>query len=136
MHRRRLLRLGGTALALSGTAGCLGSDGSTPGRRVSMTEAFAFDPRRVRIDPETTVRWVNDSDVGHTVTAYGGEIPERAAYFASGGFEGERAARNDVRGGLLDAEESYEHTFEVEGEYAYFCVPHESSGMTGTVVVG
>jgi plastocyanin len=79
---------------------------------------------------------VNDSDVGHTVTAYEGRIPERAGYFASGGFETERGARNDVRGGLLDADESYEHTFEVEGEYGYFCVPHESSGMTGTVVVG
>ena len=135
MHRRRLLRLGGSALALAGTAGCLGS-GSDSTRRVSMAEGFVFDPERVRVSPGTTVRWVNDSEVGHTVTAYGGRIPERAGYFASGGFETERGARNDVRGGLLDADESYEHTFEVEGEYGYFCVPHESSGMTGTVVVG
>jgi len=78
---------------------------------------------------------VNDSDVGHTVTAYEDEIPEGAAYFARGVFDGERAARNDPAGGLFDAGEAYEHTFEVAGEYGHFCVPHESSGMTGTVVV-
>jgi plastocyanin len=135
MHRRRLLRVGGSALVLAGAAGCLGS-GSGSSRRVSMAEGFVFSPERVQVAPGTTVRWVNDSEVGHTVTAYEGRIPERAGYFASGGFEDERGARNDVRGGLLDAGERYEHTFEVEGEYGYFCVPHESSGMTGTVVVG
>lgn len=101
-----------------------------------MTGGFAFDPERLRVASGTTVRWVNDSEVGHTVTAYEEGIPERAGYFASGGFEGERAARNDPGGGLLDAGETYEHTFDVRGTYEYFCVPHESSGMTGTVVVG
>ncbi len=136
MYRRRFLRLGGAALALSATAGCLGGGGSGDSKHVSMAEDFAFSPERVRIVPETTVRWVNDSDVGHTVTAYEAGIPERAAYFASGGFEAERAARNDVQGGLIAAGESYEHTFDTPGTYEYFCVPHESSGMTGTVVVG
>jgi len=101
-----------------------------------MTGDFGYDPERIRVDAGVTVRWVNDSAVGHTVTAYEAGIPDRAAYFASGGFDGERAARNDVRGGLLDAGGSYEHTFEIPGTYEYFCVPHESSGTTGTVVVG
>jgi len=136
MHRRILLRLCGSALALAGTAGCLGAGSSGSTRRVSMTEGFAFSPERVRVAPGTTVRRVNEDGVGHTVTACGGRIPERAGYFASGGFEDERAARDDVRGGLLDAGESYEHAFEVEGRCEYFCVPHESSGMIGTVVVG
>ena len=121
-------------LALSSTAGCSALGGSdTP--RVSMAEGFVFAPERLRVDRGTTVRWVNDSDVGHTVTAYDDGLPEGATYFASGGFEGERAARNDVRGGLLDAGETYEHTFEAVGRYEYVCIPHESSGMTGTVVV-
>ena len=136
MHRRRLLRLGGAALALSSTTGCLGAGGSGGSKRVSMAEGFAFSPERVQTATETTVQWVNDSDVGHTVTAYEAGIPDRAAYFASGGFETERGARNDVQGGLLDSGASYEHTFDVAGTYEYFCVPHESSGMTGTVVVG
>ena len=136
MYRRRLLRRGGAALALSSTAGCLGAGGSGSPARVSMTDGFSYAPERIRVDRGTTVRWVNDGEVGHTVTAYGAGIPDRGGYFASGGFESERAARNDPRGGLLGSGERYEHTFDVGGTYEYFCVPHESSGMTGTVVVG
>ncbi|MFC7157234.1 plastocyanin/azurin family copper-binding protein [Halomarina halobia] len=100
-----------------------------------MNDSFAFDPKRLTVSSGTTVRWVNDSEVGHTVTAYADGIPAGAPYFASGGFESERAARNDVSGGLLAAGEAYERTFEVTGSYDYVCIPHEGSGMTGTVVV-
>lgn len=100
-----------------------------------MNDSFAFDPKRLTINSGTTVRWVNASDVGHTVTAYEDRIPADAAYFASGSFESEKAARNNVSGGLLASEETYEYTFEVTGTYGYVCIPHESSGMTGTVVV-
>ena len=100
-----------------------------------MPGDFEYDPDRLRVDAGATVRWTNEGDVGHTVTAYEDGIPEGASYFASGGFGTERAARNDARGGLLDASEAHEHTFEVAGEYSYFRVPHERSGMTGTVVV-
>ncbi|WP_394349426.1 plastocyanin/azurin family copper-binding protein [Haloferax sp. KTX1] len=100
-----------------------------------MTEDFEFDPKRSKISAGTTVRWTNDSEVGHTVTAYDGRIPSDAAYFASGGFGSETAARNDISGGLLASGDTYEHTFEVPGTYEYVCIPHESSGMTGTVIV-
>lgn len=133
MNRRQLLRVGAAALAAPAAAGCL-SDSSGPAE-VSMTDGFSFDPARLTVSPGTTVRWVNDSDVGHTVTAYADRVPSDSTYFASGGFDSERAARTDARGGLVAAGESYEHTFEVEGTYEYFCIPHESSGMTGTVRV-
>ncbi|EJN56987.1 plastocyanin/azurin family copper-binding protein [Halogranum rubrum] len=135
MNRRQVLRLGGAALVATASAGCSSAGGSEDVTRVSMAENFAFDPKRVTISAGTTVRWINDSEVGHTVTAYDGQIPSDAAYFASGGFESEKAARNDVSGGLLVAGETYEHTFDVAGTYEYVCIPHESSGMTGTVVV-
>jgi len=131
MNRRAVLRVGGAALAA--VAGCSSSpDGP---RRIATTDGFAYDPARVTVDAGTTVRWVNDDDVGHSVTAYEDRIPADAAYFASGGFGSERAARDDVRGGLLDAGDAYEHTFDAAGTYDYFCVPHEGSGMTGRVVV-
>jgi plastocyanin len=132
MNRRALLRLGGAGLLA--VAGC-SSAGSAGPRRVSMTDDFGYDPERLGVDAGTTVRWANDSDVGHTVTAYGDGIPVDAAYFASGGFETERAARADPRGGLIGAGDAYERVFETPGTYGYFCVPHEGSGMTGTVVV-
>jgi plastocyanin len=135
MNRRQLLRLGGTTVVATALAGCSSEKSSNGKTRISMNDSFAYDPKRLTVSPGTTVKWVNDSDVGHTVTAYKDKIPADARYFASGGFTSERGARNDVSGGLLAAGDRYEHTFEVTGSYEYFCVPHESSGMRGTVVV-
>jgi plastocyanin len=89
------LRYGAASAALA-LAGCAASGGSDRERTVSMTEGFAFAPETVTVPPGTTVVWTNDSDVGHTVTAYGSSLP-------AGGD--------------------------------YFCVPHESTGMLGTVRV-
>ena len=135
MNRRQVLRLCGATLVATTSAGCSATGGSDGVKRVSMTEDFEFDPKRSTISVGTTVRWTNDSEVGHTVTAYDGRIPSDAAYFASGGFNSEKAARNDVSGGLIGSGDTYVHTFEISGTYEYVCVPHESSGMTGTVVV-
>ncbi|AXG10274.1 plastocyanin/azurin family copper-binding protein [Haloplanus rubicundus] len=134
MHRRHALRLGG-AVGLAAIAGCSSAGESTDTKRVSMTDDFAYDPERVTVAPGTTVRWVNDDDVGHSVTAYGDAIPAGTDYFASGGFDTERAARNDIAGGLIAAGDAYEHTFTTTGTHDYFCVPHEGSGMTGRVIV-
>ncbi|WP_416838649.1 plastocyanin/azurin family copper-binding protein [Haloferax sp. DFSO52] len=135
MNRRQLLRLGGATFVATLSAGCSSGGDSGGAKRVSMTDGFDYDPKRLTISAGTTVRWVNDSNVGHTVTAYEDEIPADADYFASGGFDSERAARNDVTGGLFGPGETYEHTFEVPGTYEYYCIPHESSEMVGTVVV-
>ena len=100
-----------------------------------MTDDFAFDPGSTTVDAGTTVTWENAGSVGHTVTAYQDRMPDDADYFASGEFGSEDAARESIDGGIVEAGETYEHTFEVAGEYDYFCVPHEGSGMTGTVRV-
>ena len=137
MRRRSLLRLAGASVAsLSASvplSGCSG-DG-VDGNRVEMTDEFAFAPGSIAVDAGATVTWENTGSVGHTVTAYEDGIPADAAYFASGGFDSEEAARGSVNGGIVEAGETYEHTFETSGEYGYFCVPHEGSGMTGTVRV-
>ena len=135
MNRRQVLRLCGATLAATASAGCSTTGESDGVKRVSMTDDFGFDPKRFTISVGTTVRWTNDSEVGHTVTAYDGRIPSDAAYFASGGFKAEKAARNDISGGLIASGDTYEHTFETPGTYEYVCIPHESSGMTGTIVV-
>jgi plastocyanin len=131
MRRRRFLTAGGIALG-GGVAGCSGDGG---GRTVTMAD-LAFDPERLSIPTGATVTWGNESDVEHTVTAYADEVPARAAYFASGGFESERAARANVEQGLLAPGERYGHTFETPGEFRYYCIPHEGSEMVGTIAVG
>ncbi len=130
-----MLKVGGSTLGAMAMTGCSSNGQSGGPTRVSMNEDFAFDPETLTVNSGTTVRWVNDSSVKHTVTAYEDEIPTEAEYFASGGFESERAARNNVSGGLLAAEDTYEYTFKAAGMYQYVCIPHESSGMTGTVTV-
>lgn len=88
---------------------------------------FYFDPVGLRIEPGTTVRWVLVNDMHNTVS-YSADndkpqrIPEEAEGWASPIFTEEGA--------------TFEHTFEVEGVYDYFCTPHEALGMVGRIVVG
>lgn len=132
MNRRTALRALGATLAV-GLSGCLGGGGDEP--RTIRMDGLEFKPAEISITAGRRVEWVNDSEIGHTVTAYAEQLPDRAAYWASGGFETERAARENLAGGLIDAGGTFRHTFETAGEHPYFCVPHEGSGMTGRVTV-
>ena len=133
-NRRTVLRLSTAALATLSTAGCLSGQASSS-LAVTMPDDHTFEPKTATIETGGTVTWTNESDIQHTVTAYEDEIPAEAVYFASGGFESERAARNRVTEGLIAPGENYEHTFDQPGTYGYCCIPHESSGMVGTVLV-
>jgi plastocyanin len=105
-----------------------------------MTDELVYDPEQVTVSVGDTVVWETVGAVGHSVTAYEDGIPDGAEYFASGGFDTEQAARDayvpgDTDAGDVPSGETYEHTFETAGTYEYFCIPHESSEMVGTVVV-
>ncbi|MDZ7701324.1 MAG: plastocyanin/azurin family copper-binding protein [Halobacteriales archaeon] len=146
-YLRALAGTGALATALP-LAGCSGGDGgsepttepSGSTATVEMTDDLVFDPADIEVSAGTTVVWENVGGVGHSVTAYEDELPDGAAYFASGGFDSEEAARDNYAVGDADAGdvlggESYSHTFETAGTYEYFCIPHESAGMVGTVTV-
>lgn len=96
-------------------------------RMVTDGQEFYFDPVGVHIEPGTTVRWVLENDMHNTVS-YSADndkpqrIPEEAEGWASPIFTEEGA--------------TFEHTFEVEGVYDYFCTPHEALGMVGRIIVG
>lgn len=135
MKRRRYLAVSGVAVT-AGLAGCAGVLGDEE-YDVGMT-ADAFVPETLFVTAGTTVVWENTSARAHTVTAYENEIPEEATYFATGGYEDELTAREewwDDYGGIMETGDRFEHTFETPGEYRYVCVPHETGGMTGRVVV-
>ena len=148
MRRRCFL----TAVA-SGTVGVAGCNSGTLGpserqldaRRTELRERNgavvgmatpdnAFAPATVTVDVGERVGWINDSGWSHTVTAYEDRIPDDAAFFSTGEYDTERAARDAWPDGDLEVGETYEHTFEVAGEFDYFCVPHEDE-MVGTVIV-
>jgi len=138
MDRRGFLRAVGTVgtVGLGGLAGC----STIAGRGeydVGMTAA-AFDPVEVRVSVGESVTWRNTSSRGHTVTAYEAQLPEGAAFFATGGYDTEEAARDafsDDLGGVISNGDTFSHTFEVPGAHPYFCIPHEQGGMIGTVIV-
>jgi len=87
---------------------------------------FVFTPSVVFVEPGTTVTWSIEG-AAHSVTAYheGNDKPHRVP-------EGAPAFDS----GTLSAGETFEHTFETEGVFNYVCLPHESLGMVGVVVVG
>lgn len=141
LTRRQAVKGFGSTVVIGSLAGC-GGDGSggNGGTTVEMTDGLVFDPESISVSVGDTVTWENVGQVGHSVTAYEDGIPDQAAYFASGGFESEQAARDayapgDTDAGDIPGGESFEHTFETAGTYEYFCIPHESSGMVGTVEV-
>ncbi len=88
---------------------------------------YHFDPHVTWVDVGGTVTWTLESG-SHTATAYhpGNDQPQLVP-------EGTEAWDS----GMLSEEgETFEHTFETEGVYHYYCVPHESFGMLATVIVG
>lgn len=126
-NRRTVLERTGAALAAVSLAGCLGGrrsdggDGATETVKVGPSGDLSFDPERVVVAPGTTVQWVWESDT-HNVAVR--DRPDGADWQGTGGD-----------GDVYDEGYEHSHTFEVAGEYEYVCVPHESAGMTGTVVV-
>ena len=82
---------------------------------INLTTSLTFSPANPTIEPGTTVRWINDASIFHTITPDGHTEWERQT--------------------LSSAGETFEHTFMDEGSYPYFCEPHESQGMTGTITV-
>lgn len=95
----------------------------------------AFTPETLTIGAGEVVKWVNDTDEAHTVTAIESSLPEGTSYFASGGAESEEAAKDDLAAGLINPGESFEWTFDEPGTYRYYCIPHRTDGMVGSVVV-
>lgn len=92
---------------------------------VEANDDLEFVPQEVEISAGETITRENVGSVAHNVTAYEGEIPNNAEYFTSEGFNSESAARDAYPEGSIDGGETYEYTFETEGEYGYFCIPHK-----------
>jgi halocyanin-like protein len=78
---------------------------------------YGFGPAAVRISPGTTVVWEwTGEGGGHNVVAEDGTFSSGQDFVSEAGY-------------------TYEYTFENEGTYRYVCVPHETLGMKGAVVV-
>lgn len=146
--RRRLLALGGTALATTlagcggdgGDGGAGGGDGddggdATPTATSTPTSGsdgggtqeitvgpggdLVFDPAEVTVPAGTTVEWIWESSF-HTVTPQ--SQPEDADWSGTGTE-------------THDEGYTHSHAFDVAGTYEYYCDPHRGQGMVGTLTV-
>ena len=128
--RRRLLQLG-IGGGLGGLAGCTSSQSAAPATSGEDTDSktvavgpddrYIFTPgteNPLRITAGTTVKFVWESD---THNIHVDSQPEDA------NWQGHESIENT---GF-----TYEHTFEVEGTYHYWCEPHKGLGMIADIVV-
>ncbi len=95
---------------------------------------FRFDPVGLLIEPGTSVIWLNMGDF-HTTTAFHPDNDE----LLPGGVplripEGAESWHSGILG--LTAGTQFDHRFQVEGVYDYFCQPHYNFGMVGRIIVG
>jgi plastocyanin len=83
---------------------------ATNGAEVKI-DNFTFGPQRVTVKPGTTVTWINEDDIPHTV------VSTSLAF----------------RSKVLDTDDKFSFTFTTAGTFEYFCSLHPH--MTGTIVV-
>ncbi|WP_458206541.1 plastocyanin/azurin family copper-binding protein [Haladaptatus sp. NG-SE-30] len=100
-----------------------GGGGPTKTVKTGPGGELVFEPTELSISPGTTVKWVWESNT-HNV------IPESQPSGSS--WKGTPGGESKT----YDSGYTYSHTFETPGKYEYYCAPHKSAGMTGTIQVG
>ena len=112
-------------------AGCHSSTKPYDGPEAAATVTMGFhnfDPATVTINAGQTVRWSNTSLIWHTVTFDPSKAKDENHVALPKGVE-------PFDSGKINSNGNFWHTFNEPGVYHYICVPHESKGMSGTVVV-
>lgn len=84
------------------------------GETIEASDGLTFSPSSLTISAGTMVRWVNTGVMLHTVTPDG-----HSEWTSSNLSEGS----------------TFIHTFDTPGTYAYYCQPHVTDNMTGTIIV-
>jgi plastocyanin len=95
---------------------------------IETTDQLTFAPAHVEIRAGQTTRWRNSSVTIHTST---GDLDLAADPSSVSLPEGAPPWNS----GNLSPGAVFELRLEVPGEYRYTCLPHESSGMIGTIRV-
>jgi amicyanin len=117
-NRASWLRALAAATVLAGGSACLTA--ATPVLAAAPAAAgptvkidnFTFGPAALTVKVGTTVTWVNNDDIPHSVVAQD---------------------HTTFKSKVLDTDQTFSFTFTKAGEYPYFCSLHPH--MTGKVVV-
>lgn len=95
---------------------------------VEMNDQLKFVPDQLTCNVGEPVTWRVVGAIPHTSTCdpakaqrpENAKLPEGAATWDSG---------------MLNQGQEFSHTFDVAGDYTYFCIPHELMGMVATITV-
>ncbi len=99
------------AAAILATAATFAAASAQSANTEVKIDQFAFAPQRVTVKAGTTVTWINDDDIPHTVAS----------------------STKLFKSKPLDTEDKFSFTFTTPGSYEYFCSIHPH--MTGAIVV-
>ncbi|TAK47278.1 MAG: amicyanin [Xanthobacteraceae bacterium] len=72
---------------------------------------FTFSPQQLKVKAGTTVTWVNEDDIPHTIAS----------------------STNVFKSKVIDSDDRFSFTFTTAGTFEYFCSLH--AHMTGSIVV-
>jgi plastocyanin len=104
------------------------SDGKSPPTvLVGPAGAHSFLPVTLTVPVGTKVQWFWSS-AGHTVTSGVDGTPD-------GKFCSPAGTASCANAPTSAAGATFEYTFTKAGTFPYFCIPHVSDGMKGTIVV-
>lgn len=110
----------------SGADASTAVDAGGPVVLVGPAAEHSFLPPSLTVPVGTTVHWLWESG-GHNVVSGLDGTPDGAFCSPTNARCGSAPTSN--------AGTTYEHTFTRAGTYPYFCAPHASDGMKGTIVV-
>ena len=120
---------GGTDTDETETTGTGTTGGEETVDMVTEDSEYFFDPIGLFVEPGTTVTW-NNASGSHSSTAYAESLDAADVTRIP---EGAEPWNSEI---LSEEGATFEHTFEAEGTYDYFCIPHKQLGMVGRIVVG
>jgi plastocyanin len=128
-QRRQVLIWGGGLLAALATPASAAPLEVIEMRGSARGEKVWFAPQGLRVDPGTTVRFVNhDPGNSHTSTAYDPAMFDRQRRIPMGA--------TPWNSDFLLPDQSFDVTLTLPGVYDFYCQPHEHAGMVGRIVVG
>ena len=94
---------------------------STVQPNLVYAEINVFLPHAVKLNSDSTVRWINDSSVPHNVVG---------TYAVNSPSDNLR-----IDSGFIDEGKSFQYTFKGEGVFEYHCTIHSEEGMAGILVI-